>query len=360
MAKNFNNYMPEDTDPEEAQRRADAWGVNIDDHVFANADEYLESDREVLTENEYGTENVFDELDNGGAPEQESIYAGHSLKEMIEVLRDAEAHSDKSTSFEVQAALQTYLEKAIEKGELTDDGALNLIDQIDRMTKASGDTSGEGSPANATDTSGGAPRTVSPENIVNLQNTAKENWAKTPNAPAATPESPVRQAFPSAEDIDAARRASGETATPETPDTPENPKVPAASSETEPAVDDKEKSKEKRMSKIRRGFNRALGWLMAEKKDNGSSEDETKTDEEAATQPTTPKATSMFAGVRKPFADMSAERRAKRAARAEGDAVEGDSAAVEEGEKAPEPTEADKAAAAAAVKADTGPTQKVS
>lgn len=193
---------------------------------------------------------------------------------------------------------------------------------------------------------------VSVEDITNLQTRTKENWAKTPNAPAATPESPVRQAYPSTEDIDAARQAAGEKGT------PENSEIPATGSETEPVVDDKEKSKEKRMSKIRRGFNRALGWLMAEKKDNGSSEDETKTDEEAATQPTTPKATSMFAGVRKPFADMSAERRAKRAARAEGDAVEGDSAAVEEGEKAPEPTEADKAAAAAAVKADTGPTQK--
>lgn len=152
-------YVPseEKVDPAKEAERLQAWG--LDDHTFT-PQEYQAADQAAITKNTY--EDVFGDLDrtisagnnmsyeevrsllDDAGVEDDSkvhtveashdrIYSNLGLVELAELARDAESHDDKSTSLEAQTAIQDRLAELVEKGELTEEGAMNRIDQLDAI-----------------------------------------------------------------------------------------------------------------------------------------------------------------------------------------------------------------------------------
>lgn len=121
----------------------EAWG--IDEKEFANAAEFIDSrpetpegDRESNPDEWARYDQIMEAEANApeAVNEQEEaneVYENLSLKDLAELARDANAHNDKSTSLEAQARIEERLHKAIESGQMSEDGAMNHLDMLTKI-----------------------------------------------------------------------------------------------------------------------------------------------------------------------------------------------------------------------------------
>jgi len=158
----------EQADPANEAARNEAWGLDVDSHTFSTPQEFVGADTSSITANTHGdsfakkSSDIFGELDrtissgnNLSYEETKSLlddkgvdadsnihtvesspnrlYGDRNLLELAQIAREANENGDKSTSLEAQTAIQDKLSKLVESGEITDEGAMNRIEQLDKI-----------------------------------------------------------------------------------------------------------------------------------------------------------------------------------------------------------------------------------
>jgi hypothetical protein len=126
--------MPErapKSDPANEQARNEAWGV--DSKAFADGNDYL-AHRPDTTH-----ESIDDIMSTPGT--EEGPYAGKSLKDLAEIARQAEQQNDKSTSMEAQNAIQNKLDQLVQSGQISEENAMQRIEQLDKIISKPADAS---------------------------------------------------------------------------------------------------------------------------------------------------------------------------------------------------------------------------
>lgn len=148
----------------QSQANNEAWG--IDEKEFATAGEFLDARPDQPTGSREENPSEWARYDAIMAETNEAeqstaevetgaMYENLSLKELAELARDANAAQDASTSLEAQWVIEQRLNDAVESGSLTEDGAMNRLEQL---TGIIGETS------NPLDT------TASTEDLVDVDN----------------------------------------------------------------------------------------------------------------------------------------------------------------------------------------------
>ena len=165
----------------QSQANNEAWGV--DEKEFATAGEFLDARPDQPTGSREENPSEWARYDAVMAETNEAeqstaevdtgaMYENLSLKELAELARDANAAQDASTSLEAQWVIEQRLNDAVESGSLTEDGAMNRLEQL---TGIIGETS------NPLDTTASA----------EVKTDTEVNNDTTDEAPAARTEDPV-------------------------------------------------------------------------------------------------------------------------------------------------------------------------
>ena len=123
----------------QSQANNEAWGV--DEKEFATAGEFLDARPDQPTGSREENPSEWARYDAVMAETNEAeqstaevdtgaMYENLSLKELAELARDANAAQDASTSLEAQWVIEQRLNDAVESGSLTEDGAMNRLEQL--------------------------------------------------------------------------------------------------------------------------------------------------------------------------------------------------------------------------------------
>ena len=157
-----------------SQANNEAWG--IDEKEFATAGEFLDARPDQPTGSREENPSEWARYDAVMAETNEAeqstaevdtgaMYENLSLKELAELARDANAAQDASTSLEAQWVIEQRLNDAVESGSLTEDGAMNRLEEL---TGIIGETS------NPLDT------TASTEDLVDVNKLKRHNGGVIP------------------------------------------------------------------------------------------------------------------------------------------------------------------------------------